>query len=78
MKITPPILDKPLRDISVMKKFFYHTFFFFSLTCSAFSVEIVKAGKAVSEIVLPLDACPSVQTAGSEIQRSIEAIDVAH
>ena len=60
-----------------MKKFFSFSFLLLALSYCALSVEIVKDGKAVSEIVLPLDACPSVQTAGSEIQRSIESMSGA-
>ena len=77
MKTATPIPDRPLRDISVMKKIFSFSFLLLAVPYCAFSVEIVKDGKAVSEIVLPLDACASVQTAGSEIQHSIEAMSGA-
>ena len=77
MKITTPIPNRPLRDIPVMRKFFSFSFLLLAVPYCAFSVEIVKDGKAVSEIVLPLDASASVQTAGSEIQHSIEAMSGA-
>ncbi|MCX6963608.1 MAG: DUF4838 domain-containing protein [Verrucomicrobia bacterium] len=41
------------------------------------AVDLVKNGQAVAEIVLPVNASPSVKTAGEEIQRHLESMSGA-